>query len=146
MKVIEMLSKTSIGDEVFVVQPMIVRWESMRFENTNIVYARYVVSERTNGGLWGTNAENWLVAVDMPEGTKKYPQHILMDDPVFQCFKTPEEAEIWKVIELQGLEKKVDDHIVALREKTQKKITKLKATENLEKYFTKYPETFLKVI
>ena len=146
MKVHEMLEKTSIGDEVFVVHPMTIRWNSMRFENTSIVYATYVVEQRSDGGLWGSNLENWLVAVNMPAGTKKYPQRILMDDPTFQCFKTPQEAEIWKVIELQGLEKQVEEHVVSLLMKTQNKIDKLKAAENLEAYFDKYPETFLKVI
>ncbi len=146
MKVRDIIDKTSVGDEVFVVRPMNIQWKSMRFENTSIVYAKYVVSEDITPGLWGTNAKNILKAIYLPEGTKQYPPYLRSDNIEYQCFKTKEEAEVWKVIELQQLEKQVEQHIQELLEKTQKKIKKIKIEENFDKYFEKYPEKFLKVM
>lgn len=146
MLVRDILDKVSIGDEVFVVKPIKIRWESMRFDHTNIIYAKYVVIEQMTPGLWGTNSTNFLRVVDMPSGTKQYVTNIFSNNTEYRCFLTKEEAEVWKVLELQNLESIVDEHIKTLREKTQKKIKKIKLEEQFESYLEKYPDTFLKVM
>jgi hypothetical protein len=146
MNVGDIVNKANPGDEVFVVQPMIVRWGSMRFENTAIVQATYVVGDDPDNGLWGNNRTHHLKAKELPTGTKKFPQRIYTNDHDFQCFFTREEAEVWKIIELQDLEQKVEDHIIELKKKTQKKIKTLKRKEKLDEYLEKYPEKFIKVL
>jgi hypothetical protein len=146
MKVRDILDRVDVGTEIFVVKPVVIRWESMRFDYTKIVFAKYVVVENTSTGLWGTNSENFLKVVDMPEGTKQYTPNIMSNNIDYNCFLTKEEAEVWKVIELHNLEKVVDDHIKTLREKTQKKIKKIKVDECFETYLEKYPDAFLKVM
>lgn len=147
MNVRDIVDKNAIGTHIYVVKPMRISWGSMRFENTNIVYATYVVVESGGTpGLWGTNVSPILKPVDLPEGTKKFPTFLNRNDDEYQCFLTPEEAEIWKVIELQDLEDKVVKHIELMKDKTKRKIKKLKQKERLDDYFQKYPEKFLKVM
>ena len=146
MKVSEILDKTSIGDEVYVIRPIIIRWNSMRFENTSITYARYHVVEESNPSLWGSNASNMLKVSYLPMGTKQYPVQLCRDNLEFQCFKTKEEAEVWKVLELQRLESHVEKYIAEMLEKTKKKIKKIKVEESFDEYMEKYPEMILKVL
>ena len=62
-----------------------------------------------------------------------------------QVTKT-KDAEVYKVLEFQTLEDKVDAYIDQLKEKTAKKLKKLKHQEKLEDYILKYPESFIKVM
>lgn len=146
MLVRDILDRVQVGDVVFVVKPIKIRWESMRFDNTNIIFATYTVKNQLSLGLWGTNSSNYLTVTDCPAGTKQYMTNIFSNNNEYQCFLTREEAEVWKVLELQNLESMVDDHIKTLREKTQKKIKKIKLDEHFESYLEKYPDTFLKVM
>lgn len=146
MRVSEIIDKVSSGDLVYVVSPMNIRWNSMRFEQTSIVYATYVVVESESVDLWGNHRTTYLKIVDSPVGTKNYPRTLSNGHDEYQCFKTKEEAEIWKIIELQDLEKRVNHHIELIKEKTSKKIKSLKRKERFDEYMEKYPDKFLKVL
>lgn len=145
MRASDIIEKSNLGDTVYVVKPMLIRWNSMRFEHTSIVCAKYVVVLPKDVGFWG-NTDNMLKAIDLPDGTKNYPSYISSSDKEYQCFYTPEEAEVWKVLELQDLEHQVDEHIATLKEKTKKKIKQLKQKEKFDEYLEKYPDKFLKVM
>lgn len=144
----EIINKASVGDKVYVVKQTVIRWNTMRFENTNIIYGTYIVEERLHKNHNGTTIINrYLSSIDLPKGTKTYSSVIserITDE--YQCFFTPEEAEIWKVVELQDLEKKVEDHIEKMRLKTIAKIKKLKQKEKLALYLDKYPDQVIKVL
>jgi len=144
----DLLQRASIGDKVYVVKPMEIRWKTMRFESTNIIYGTYVVAEVNNNGLWSGQPQlkMCLKATHLPKGTLSYPKSIMNFEKYFQCFFSTKEAEIWKVVELQSLEAKVEAHIEEMRRKTLTKLKKLKQKEKLEHYLQKYPEQFIKVL
>ena len=147
MKVSEIFEYAKVGDYVYVVKPIFIRWSTMRFENTKIVYGTYVVDEPPATTFWN-NTDCSLTAVNLPTGTKKFSTSLSVYGPtnLYECFLTPEEAEVWKIIELQNLEQKVEEYIEQLNKKTQNTIKKLKNKEKLEAYLEKYPEAILKVI
>lgn len=143
MKLTDALDKYEDGRILYVVKEIDIRWDSMRFLNTTITPAKYVVdSEGTT--LWAP-VKN-LRKIDSPAGTGSYSSKLTASDKQYRCFLTEKEAEVWKVIELQGLEEKVDKHIEDMKIKTKKKIKKIHQAEQFEEYLEKYPEQFLKVI
>lgn len=139
MLISEMLKKVSVGDEVYVLKPLNIKWKTMRFESTNILFATYVVEQHRVTGLC-------LQAKHRPKGMLSFPTTMTGLYSEYQCFFTQEEAEVWKVVELQSLEDKVERHIAEMREKTLNKLKKLKQKEKLEHYLQKYPEHFIKVL
>lgn len=141
----EILEKTKIGDKIFVIKPIEINWKNIRFSNTSITYAEYIVSDSVDVGFW-SNSFNILKCIHTNEGTKNYPNFITNKDLTYQCFFTAKDAEVYKVLEFQTLEDKVDAYIEQLKEKTAKKLKKLKHTEKLEDYILKYPESFIKVM
>lgn len=148
MLVREIIDKASYGDKIYVIKPITIRWSSMRFENTNIVYATYILNEQEHMSPYGGNTiHRSLKSIDQPKGTKTFPTVITTTMSTdFQCFFTPEEAEIKKILELKDLEKNVEDYINELRQKTVNKVLQLKQNERLTEYLTKYPEHFIKVL
>lgn len=141
----DIIDDVPVGTIVYVIKQITVQWESMRFDNTGIICGEYIVTERETQNLWSTN-DNYLKAVNLPRGTKQYVTNLFSTNNEYQCFLTREEAEVWKVLELKQLEERVDSYIKLLKEKTEKKIKKIKIEANFEEYLEKYPEVFLKVI
>jgi len=138
----KILKNAHIDDMIYVVKPIIIRWNSLRFDNANIIYATYIVEQAQNGVL----ENKCLKFITRPTGTKNYDREINNNNSEYQCFLTPEEAEVWKVLELQEIEDKVENYISTLREKTLNKIKKIKQKEKLSEYLEKYPSVFLKVL
>ena len=141
----EILEKTKIGDKIFVIKPIEINWKNIRFSNTSITYAEYIISTSVDVGFWSNNS-NVLKCIQTNEGTKNYPDIITSNNTLYQCFFTAKDAEVYKVLELQTLEDKVLAYIEQLKEKTAKKLKKLKHQEKLEDYILKYPESFIKVM
>ena len=141
----DLIDDVPVGTIVYVIKHIVVQWESMRFDNTGIICGEYIVTERETQNLWSTN-DNYLKAVNLPRGTKQYVTNLFSTNNEYNCFLTREEAEVWKVLELKQLEERVDAYIKTLKEKTEKKIKKIKIEANFEEYLEKYPEVFLKVI
>ena len=147
--IFEDLKKISVGSEVYVVKPILIRWSSMRFENTNIIFATYILEEKIRKNFLNGNdcIFHQLKSIEKPKGTLNYPDIIYSNGSSnFKFFLTKEEAEIWKVIELQSLENQVEEYIKEMRKKTLKKIKSLKRKEKLNSYLEKYPEKVLKVL
>ena len=137
------LDKYEDGKILYVVKEIDIRYDTMRFLNTTIQPAKYVVdSEGTT--LWAPVKH--LIKLDSPDGTGQYLPKLSSTDIQYRCFQTEREAEVWKVLELQGLSEKVDKHINEMRSKTLKKIKKIHQAEKFEYYLEKYPEEFLKVM
>lgn len=141
----DIIDDVPVGTIVYVIKQITVQWESMRFDNTGIICGEYIVTERETQNLWSTN-DNYLKAVNLPRGTKQYVTNLFSTNNEYHCFLTREEAEVWKVLELKQLEDRVETYIKTLKEKTEKKIKKIKIEANFEEYLEKYPEVFLKVI
>jgi len=143
LKISEAVDKYEDGKILYVVKEIDIRWDTMRFLNTTITPAKYVVdSEGTT--LWAPIKH--LVKIESPDGTGQYSSKIGSKDTSYRCFQTEKEAEVWKVIELQNLEEKVDEHLEEMKKKTKNKIKKMKQKEQFEDYLDKYPEEFLKVM
>ncbi len=140
------LKKYSVGTELFVIKEMVIRWNTMRFDNSNVVCGKYVVIELDNSSLWGSNKVSILKAVDLPKGTKNYPKNLHSFLKEFHCFTSKTDAEVWKILELQDLEQKVNNHITLLKEKTLKKIKNIKQNKKFDNYIEKYPEVFLRIV
>ena len=139
----EAVTKYDIGTTFYVIKEVDIRWGSIRFYNTAIVPATYVSYPAAELSLYGDNIQ--LIKVDSPKGTKNYPDNFYTDETL-HCFLTAKEAEVWKIIELQGLDKMVSDHLAELEIKTTKKLKELKKTINIDHYIDKYPEEMLKVL
>lgn len=146
MTVNEALDKFPSNTKLYVIKTLNIRWNAMRFENTSIVSAEYIVLESENTALWGSNKSNILSATNLPEGTKNFLSTIDRFSKGYVCFTSKEEAEVWKILELQNMNSLVDDYIIQLKRKTDLKIKKLKHQEKLDEYLIKYPEVFLKVM
>lgn len=146
MNLAEILNVSEIDDIVYVVKTIKINWTHMIFNSTKVVVAEYKVEPFNDPSLWGAHRSNHLVYSKLPEGTKNYPSYFNIDHNEYQFFKTQKEAEIWKILELQDLENKVNEYITKLQEKTNKKIKSLKKSEQLDEYIEKYPEIILKVI
>lgn len=143
MKIVDALDKFADGTILYIVKEIDIRWDTMRILNTTIVPAKYVVdSEETS--LWAPVKH--LKRLELPKGTGHYIDKIYSSNKEYRCFQTETEAEVWKVIELQGLDNKVDDYIETMKHKVKKKIKSIKQHEQFDNYLTKYPEQFLKVI
>ena len=143
MKISDALDKYEDGKVLYVVKEIDIRWDTMRFLNTSITPAKYVVSSEGTT-LWAPVKS--LRQIEAPKGTKNYLGKLDTKNVEYRCFQTEKEAEVWKVIELQSLEETVDEHLAEMRKKTKAKIKKLKQKEQFEDYLEKYPEEFLKVM
>ena len=139
----EAINKYDIGTTFYVIKEVDIRWGSIRFYNTNIIPAVYISYPSEELSLYGNNVQ--LIKVDSPKGTKNYPDNFFKDEK-FHCFLTAKEAEVWKIVELQGLDKIVENHLEELKKKTTKKLKDLKKTINLDYYMDKYPDELLKVL
>jgi hypothetical protein len=143
VKISDAVEKYEDGKILYVVKEIDIRWDTMRFLNTTITPAKYVVDSE-GATLWAPVKH--LRKIDSPKGTGLYSDKLSSTDTQYRCFQTPKEAEVWKVIELQNLETKVDEHLEEMKKKTKNKIKKLKQKEQFDDYLEKYPEEFLKVM
>ncbi len=143
MTVSQAISNYDIGTKFYVIKEIDIRWGSIRFYNTGITPATYVSYPAAELSLYGDNTQ--LIKVDSPQGTKNYPDNFFKDESL-HCFLTAKEAEVWKVVELQGLDDMVAEHLVELEKKTTKKLKDLKKKINIQDYIDKYPDELLKVL
>ena len=83
----EILEKTKIGDKIFVIKPIEINWKNIRFSNTSIAYAEYMISASVDVGFWSNNS-NVLKCIQTNEGTKNYLNIITSNNTLYQCFFT----------------------------------------------------------
>lgn len=147
MTITETVDKFPIGTIVYVIKELNVKWATMRFENTTIICVEYIVSSPERySALFGTHATNVLSTDNFPKGAGNYHRYIERGTKGYLAFKTREEAEIYKILELETIQEKVDDYIETLKKKSENKIKQIKKIEKLSEYLDKYPEVFLKVM
>lgn len=147
MTISEAVDKFPIGTIVYVIKELNVKWATMRFENTNIVCVEYMVSSPERySALFGTHATNVLSTDRFPRGAGNYNRYLERGTKGYLAFKTREEAEIYKILELTKIEEKVNEYIDTLKKKSENKIKQIKKIEKLSEYLEKYPEVFLKVM
>jgi len=139
----KILKKSDLGDTIYVVKPITIRWQTPSFDNTNVVCAKYTVVEQILS-FWN-KPEKILAAYDLPRGTKRFNKCIYNYDRFYQCFFSAEEAEIWKIMELQQFETMVNQHIEIIKTHANKKIKKIKQQKFNER-IEKFPETVLKIM
>lgn len=144
MTVSDVLKKYPIDTKIFVIKKIKIHWSSIRFDNTNITPATFVIAYDQNQSFF--NSLTILKLIDSPLGTKSYHTRLTGHADEYECFKTQEEAEIWKIMELQTLEQLVNDHIDSIKIKTEKKLKAIKTKEKLDEYIQKYPDLVLKVM
>lgn len=126
--------KRADGSSIYAVIKVDIKWASMRFYNTAIDVARYSIVH-----------DKCLI---LENGSSKFLNRIDHTNSAanMEFFTTLEEAECFKILELNEIEKKVDEHISDLRSKTLRKLKKLKEKEKLDEYIQKYPHHMLKVV
>ena len=143
MTATEAIANYPVYTEFFVIKEIDIRWGSIRFYNTTIEPATYVVAPTPDPTFYGVNKQ--LIKVASPDGTGLYPQNFSVDKTL-HCFLSAKEAEVWKVLELQGLDDIVEQHMEQLKLKTTKKLKTLKKKIKIDEYIEKYPEELLKVL
>lgn len=140
MQVSEILNY-DFGTEVYVVKKIDIKWNTMRFYNTDIKPTKYIVAESKDQSFFTPPK-----ILKKEELGNNHPTELKMYDTDYESFLSEKEAEIWKIVELQGLDDLVNEHIESLKQKTENKLKKLKKSLKLDEYIEKYPETVLKVI
>lgn len=133
------IEQSSIGDTVYVVAPVTIRCKTLSFRNTKLIQGIYTVFETAQ-------ASKHLQSVTLPPGTKLFEARILTTDMYYQCFSTVEEAEVWKLIELQTLDAQVEEHLKNQATRAARLLKKVAQKKKYAQYLAKYPELFLKVL
>lgn len=144
MTVSETLEKYPLDFEIYVIKKMKIHWNSIRFDNTSVEPAKFIIAPKSVQTFYSMNT------ILLNSDTSKYNNYNKWidekNDSEYECFLTAEEAEIWKILELQELDTLVNTHIESIKKKAEKKIKSIKAKQNLDEYIQKYPELILKVM
>jgi len=139
----EAIGKYEIGTKLYVFSEVDIRWESIRFYNTGLEPSVYIIDWYNEPNFYSSSLQ--LIRIYAPDGAKRMHKNFSVDEK-YHCFLTREEAEAWKIVELNGLEERIESHLETLKIKTKKKLSSIKKKIKFDEYVEKFPSEVLKVI